>query len=83
LGGAGLDRRTNLYNLLNMKLSILTPHNLSLFGGMSLGLLFGDYVSPQLEAALGDPLGDIVFAAGGAAIGSLVYEVVAGVRGKR
>jgi hypothetical protein len=66
-----------------MKLSILTPHNLSLLGGMGIGLLVGDYVFPELEAALGEPLGDIVVGAGGAAIGSLVYEVVAGVRGAR
>jgi hypothetical protein len=43
---------------------------------MGLGLLAGDYIFPELEAACGDPFGDIVFAAGGAAMASLIHDIV-------
>jgi hypothetical protein len=59
-----------------MKPRLFTPYSLSLVAGMGLGLLSGDYIFPELEAACGDPFGDIVFAAGGAAIASLIHDVV-------
>ena len=65
---------------MTMKRRFVTSHNLSLFGGMGIGLLVGDFVWPQLEATLGDVLGDIVFAAGGAAIASLIHDSIVGKR---
>lgn len=50
---------------------------------MSISLLFGDYLFPQIEAALGDALGDVLLGAGGAAMGALVYEILAGARDER
>jgi len=66
-----------------MKRRLVTSHNLSLFGGMSIGLLFGDFVWPQMEATLGDVLGDAVFAAGGAAIASLIHDSIVGKRDRQ
>jgi hypothetical protein len=63
-----------------MKLSGITPYTLSLLGGIAAALLLGDYFFPELEAALGDPLGDLVVAASGAAIASLLHDMVAHLR---
>jgi hypothetical protein len=67
----------------DMKQKLITSHNLSLFGGMSIGLLLGDFVWPEIEATLGDVLGDLVFAAGGAAIASLIHDSIVGKRDRQ
>ena len=66
-----------------MKITGLTPYTLYLLGGIAAALALGDYLFPELEAALGDPLGDLVVAASGAAIASLLHDVVAHLRKRR
>jgi hypothetical protein len=63
-----------------MKLSVRTPYTLSLLGGMAAGLFLGDIFFPELEAAIGDPLGDFVVAAAGAAVASLIHDTLAHLR---
>ena len=64
-----------------MKLKIPSPYTLSVGGGMVFGLIFGDRLFPQLEAAFGDPLTDILLGLLGALIAALIYEIVAYFRG--
>jgi hypothetical protein len=44
------------------------------------GLLFGDFVFPDLEDAFGDPMTDLLLGLLGAIVASLIYEIVAHIR---
>jgi len=44
--------------------------------GTVVGLVFGDRVFPQLEAAFGDPLTDIVLGIAGLVLAATAYELV-------
>jgi hypothetical protein len=44
------------------------------------GVVFGDLIFPEMEAAFGDTLTDIVFGIMGAVIGALAYEIVSNIR---
>jgi hypothetical protein len=49
-------------------------------GGTIAGAIFGDHIFPEVETALGFPLGDILFALLGALLASVGWEIVANVR---
>jgi hypothetical protein len=48
---------------------------LTVTGGMIPGLVLGDHIFPQLEAAFGDPLTDIVLGLWGAIFAGFLCEV--------
>lgn len=65
-----------------MKLRIpATSYTVSVIGGMIIGVIFGDRVFREVEAAFGDPLTDIFFGLMGGLLAALIYEIIAHCRG--
>jgi hypothetical protein len=63
-----------------MKLWIPTAHTLSLSGGFTVGLFYGDHVFPEIETAWGDPTADIFLGVLCAIVASLIYDIVTHIR---
>jgi hypothetical protein len=53
------------------------PYMACLVGGMAIGVVLGDSVFPQLEAAFGDPITHIFLGIVGVVFAAIAYEVVA------
>jgi hypothetical protein len=52
----------------------------AIIGGTMAGSIFGDHMFPEVEAALGFPLGDFLFGILGALLASVGWEIVSNVR---
>jgi hypothetical protein len=52
----------------------------AIMGGTMAGSIFGDHILPEVETALGFPLGDFVFGILGALLASVGWEIVSNVR---
>jgi hypothetical protein len=52
----------------------------AIIGGTMAGAIFGDHILPEVETALGFPLGDFLFGILGALLALVGWEIVSNVR---
>jgi hypothetical protein len=52
-------------------------HTVCLIAGTLIGVILGDRVFPELDAAFGDPVTDIFFGIVGTVFAAIGYEIVA------
>jgi hypothetical protein len=63
-----------------MKCPVPLPYAACVAGGLMVGLLFGDLVFPNLEAAVGDPLADALLGISGGLFAGIACEIVGEIR---